>query len=108
MQVLPRGVRHIPGFLDAPARKRWWKLSGVWCRRALFVPEMPRTGKPMTVRMTNCGTLGWVTDREQGYRYQAKHPVREGRGRRCRRGFSRCGMRLPAQPQPPEACLVNY
>ena len=29
----------------------------------------------MSVRMTNCGTLGWVTDKERGYRYQAMHPV---------------------------------
>ncbi len=29
------------------------------------------TGKPMSVRMTNCGPLGWVTDKERGYRYQA-------------------------------------
>ena len=25
-------------------------------------PRMPKTGKPMSVRMTNCGPLGWVTD----------------------------------------------
>ena len=41
----------------------------------LYVPTMPRTGKEMSVRMTNCGTLGWVTDKERGYRYQAVHPV---------------------------------
>ena len=36
----------------------------------LYVPVMPRTGKEMSVRMTNCGPLGWVTDKERGYRYQ--------------------------------------
>jgi alkylated DNA repair protein (DNA oxidative demethylase) len=36
----------------------------------LYVPAMPRTGKEMSVRMTNCGPLGWVTDKERGYRYQ--------------------------------------
>jgi DNA oxidative demethylase len=29
----------------------------------------------MSVRMTNCGALGWVTDKERGYRYQPEHPV---------------------------------
>ena len=29
----------------------------------------------MSVRMTNCGALGWVTDKSQGYRYQPHHPV---------------------------------
>ena len=41
----------------------------------LFTPTMPRSGKPMSVRMTNCGPLGWVTDKERGYRYQPTHPV---------------------------------
>jgi len=74
----------------------------------LFTPTMPRSGKPMSVRMTNCGPLGWVTDKEGGYRYQTTHPV--------------TGKPWPPMPQmlhdlwleladyrfPPEACLVNY
>ena len=32
----------------------------------LFTPTMPRTGKPFSVRMTNCGPLGWVSDRDGG------------------------------------------
>lgn len=31
-------------------------------------------GRPMSVRMSNCGTLGWVSDRA-GYRYQAVDPA---------------------------------
>ena len=38
-----------------------------------FRPRMPRTGKPFSVSMSNCGALGWVSD-ERGYRYQATHP----------------------------------
>ncbi len=74
----------------------------------LYVPVMPGTGKAMSVRMTNCGSLGWVTDKERGYRYQATHPV--------------TGRPWPAIPQilldlwrevsgcdrDPEACLVNF
>ncbi|MGO7888749.1 alpha-ketoglutarate-dependent dioxygenase AlkB, partial [Rhizobium ruizarguesonis] len=41
----------------------------------LYVPAMPGTGKPMSVRMTNCGPLGWVTDKERVYRYQPMHPA---------------------------------
>ena len=37
----------------------------------LFVPvHAEARAKPMSVRMTNCGSLGWVTDKERGYRYQ--------------------------------------
>ena len=40
----------------------------------LFTPRMPRTGKAFSLRMTNCGPLGWVSDQERGYPYQATHP----------------------------------
>lgn len=40
----------------------------------LFQPVMPRTAKPLSVRMSNCGPLGWVADKA-GYRYQPHHPV---------------------------------
>lgn len=40
----------------------------------LFTPTMPKTGAPFSVRMTNCGRLGWVSD-QAGYRYQPAHPV---------------------------------
>ncbi len=73
----------------------------------LFVPVMPGTGKPMSVRMTNCGSLGWVTDKERGFRYQPEHPVT---GRiwpaipdRCLRS----GMTSPPI-RSTEACLVNF
>jgi len=39
----------------------------------LFRPRMPRSGKPFSVYMSNCGALGWVSD-ETGYRYQPTHP----------------------------------
>lgn len=40
-----------------------------------FKPKMPKTGKEFSVAMTNAGALGWVSDREGGYRYQDFHPV---------------------------------
>jgi alkylated DNA repair protein (DNA oxidative demethylase) len=67
-------------------------------------------GHTMSVAMTNCGALGWVTDR-RGYRYQGTDPV--------------SGTPWPAMPAPflaiataaaeaagyrgfvPDACLVN-
>ena len=75
MQVLPRGVRHIPSYLDRAAQEALVEdIRKVVQAAPLYVPTMPQTGKPMSVRMTNCGALGWVTDRERGYRYQATHP----------------------------------
>ncbi|MBE0691670.1 MAG: alpha-ketoglutarate-dependent dioxygenase AlkB [Aquamicrobium sp.] len=106
---LPPGTRHLRGFFDAAAQAALVEdIRAVVAAAPLFVPVMPRTGRPMSVRMTNCGALGWVTDRERGYRYQPVHPV-----------TGRPWPPIPARlldlwdevadhPAPPEACLVNF
>lgn len=73
---IPQGFRWLPARFEQSAQTRL--LAAVRCVIAdapLYVPAMPRTGKEMSVLMTNCGALGWVTDQERGYRYQAQHPV---------------------------------
>ena len=47
-------------------------LRGVIAAAPLFSPMTPY-GKPMSVRMTSAGSLGWVSDR-RGYRYSPLHP----------------------------------
>ncbi len=68
------GFRLVPGYLDRPAQEALLAaLRTVFARAPLYTPRMPNSGKPLSVRMTNCGPLGWVTD-EAGYRYQPQHP----------------------------------
>jgi alkylated DNA repair protein (DNA oxidative demethylase) len=74
----------------------------------LFTPTMPRSGNPMSVRMTNCGPLGWVTDKERGYRYQATHPVTGRHWPPIPPELLDLWDRVTAYPVPPEACLINY
>jgi alkylated DNA repair protein (DNA oxidative demethylase) len=69
---------------------------------------MPRSGKPMSVRMTNCGPLGWVTDKERGYRYQATHPETGKPWPPIPAALLELWRELARYPAPPEACLVNY
>jgi len=47
----------------------------------------------MSVQTSNCGNLGWVSDR-QGYRYTQVDPVTE--------------KPWPAMPFYPDACLINH
>lgn len=109
MLVLPRGVRHIPGYLDAEAQRALVAdLRAVVAEAPLYVPTMPRTGKPMSVRMTNCGTLGWVTDKDGGYRYQGKHPVTGKAWPPMPPRLLAIWKELSGYPHPPEACLVNF
>lgn len=109
MQVLPRGVRHIPGWLDRAAQESLLDEVRAVVRQApLFVPVMPRTGREMSVRMTNCGPLGWVTDKERGYRYQACHPATGRPWPPIPRSLLDLWAELAAYPHEPQACLINF
>ena len=102
------GVDYHPGALDRPAQEVLVDASRAAVKEApLFTPVMPRTGRPFSVKMTNMGSLGWVSDKT-GYRYQAMHPE--------------TGLPWPAMPEAmleiwqrfanyshsPQACLVNF
>jgi alkylated DNA repair protein (DNA oxidative demethylase) len=103
------GWRHLAGFLTAGQQQALLaEVRAVIEAAPLFTPTMPRTGRPFSVRMSNCGPLGWVSDQAGGYRYQATHP-----------GTGRPWPLMPAMlldlwnevggyPAPAEACLINY
>jgi hypothetical protein len=56
MTALPDGVRYLPEYLDRKGQEALVdEIRQVVTEAPLYVPEMPRTGKPMSVRMTNCG-----------------------------------------------------
>jgi alkylated DNA repair protein (DNA oxidative demethylase) len=68
---------------------------------------MPKSGQPMRVRMTNFGPLGWVTDKEGGYRYQPTHPDTGKPWADMPEEVLALWNKLTGYPAPPEACLVN-
>ncbi|HEV2899649.1 MAG TPA: alpha-ketoglutarate-dependent dioxygenase AlkB [Pseudaminobacter sp.] len=109
MQVLPKGVRHIPGYLGREAQEALVEdIRKVVQAAPLYIPVMPRTGKEMSVRMTNCGPLGWVTDKERGYRYQPTHPMTGEPWPPIPDALLRLWQEVAGYPHPPEACLVNF
>ncbi len=109
MLALPPGVRHLPGYLDRAAQEALLEdVRAVVGAAPLYVPAMPRTGKEMSVRMTNCGALGWVTDKERGYRYQPVHPVTGNPWPPIPEALLRIWRDVAAYPLEPEACLINF
>jgi alkylated DNA repair protein (DNA oxidative demethylase) len=101
-----QGFRFFPGALDEDAQRALiGEIMAAIEVAPLFQPVTPG-GKPFSVRMTNMGALGFVSDRK-GYRYQATHPV--------------TGEPWPPMPEAivqlwkaysgvdglPDACLVN-
>jgi alkylated DNA repair protein (DNA oxidative demethylase) len=101
-------MRLLPSHLD-PDRQRCLmaEVRRILALAPLYSPVMPRSGTPLSVRMSNCGPLGWLSER-RGYRYSPTHPV--------------TGAAWPAIPDmvldlwhaitgvayPPQACLINY
>lgn len=101
------GLRIVPGYLDRAAQTALRDaLQHVFARAPLYTPRMPKTGRPMSVRMTNCGPLGWVTD-ERGYRYQATHPETGEPWPPMPDVLLDAWRKLAGYDDAPEACLVN-
>jgi alkylated DNA repair protein (DNA oxidative demethylase) len=106
---LPDGFRLIAGALSLPEQKALMSaIQDAIASAPLFQPRMPRSGRPFSVRMTNCGPLGWVSDKERGYRYQPVHletgrpwpPIPEKLLELWRTYARVQGL--------PEACLINH
>ncbi|KQY25810.1 alpha-ketoglutarate-dependent dioxygenase AlkB family protein [Rhizobium sp. Root482] len=109
MKALPKGIRHLPGFLDRQGQEKLVEaIRAVVVEAPLYVPAMPRTGKPLSVRMTNCGALGWVTDKERGYRYQPGHPVTGRPWPAMPESLLDIWHAVSGSPKEPQACLVNF
>jgi alkylated DNA repair protein (DNA oxidative demethylase) len=106
---LPRGVRLLPRRLNAEAQRALLGDIVAIVRKApLFTPRMPKTGRPFSVRMTNAGPLGWVSDKEKGYRYEPTHPETGAPWPPMPEVLLKLWKELTGYPAPPEAALINY
>jgi alkylated DNA repair protein (DNA oxidative demethylase) len=102
------GIAYHPGYWSAAEQAALVEeLRAILKSAPLFTPTMPKTGKPFSVRMTNCGPLGWVSDRE-GYRYQAHHPLTGEAWPAMPAMLLDAWRALSGYAHDPEACLINY
>jgi alkylated DNA repair protein (DNA oxidative demethylase) len=103
------GVLLTASYLDRAAQDELLAaVRAVIAAAPLFTPRMPRSGAPMSVMMTNCGPLGWVTDAERGYRYQATHPETGAPWPAIPDAILKAWRELSGYAHPPEACLINF
>lgn len=103
------GFRHLAGHLDPVSQQQI--VAGIKSAvktSPLYRPTMPRTGKPLSVLMTNCGPLGWVSSKDGGYRYQAEHPDTGQPWAPILECLLALWRDISDYPADPEACLVNW
>ena len=101
-------MRLLPGFLTLDRQRALLtRIRVVVARAPLFSPVMPRSGSPYSVRMTNCGPQGWLSDRS-GYRYVPTHPVTGALWPEIPAIVLDLWHQATGVAYPPEACLINY
>lgn len=102
------GFRLYKSYLDRPAQSELVEtvLQGI-VQSPLFTPHMPRSGKPMRVRMTNFGLLGWVA-RPSGYAYEQVHPETGQPWPDMPQALVKLWNHVSDWPELPQACLVNW
>lgn len=106
--ISSNGLKIVPGYLASSDQDSLLAaVRSVVEAAPLFTPVMPKTGKPFSVSMSNCGPLGWVSDRD-GYRYQPNHPVTGAPWPPIPDLLLRAWSELSGYPHPPQACLINF
>ena len=107
--TIPQGFSYHADYLDKTRQERLLTaVRAVVAHSPFYTPAMPRSGNPLKVRMTNCGSLGWMTDKDGGYRYQPTHPVTGLPWPPIPSEILDVWRELANYPAMPEACLINY
>jgi alkylated DNA repair protein (DNA oxidative demethylase) len=108
-QALPPGFHYRPGYLG-PEEQRLLlaDVDSILEKAPLFRQRMPRSGAPLSVRMSNAGDYGWVTDREAGYRYQRAHPITGESWPAIPTRLLEIWTELTKESELPNLCLINF
>lgn len=109
MTDFPQGFAHYPLYFTPAEQEGLIKAVKEGIAQAPFYqPTMPRTGAPLSVVMSNFGSLGWVTDKERGYRYEPAHPKTGAPWPALPEILGALWDKLTQYPARPEACLINW
>lgn len=102
------GFRVLPEYFNRPAQQALAAaVLGQLPAAPLYTPRMPRTGQPLSVRMTNFGPLGWLPT-QAGYQYVERHPDTGRPWPPIPEALLALWREVADWPDPPQACLVNW
>lgn len=109
MMNFPQGFKHYPLYFSHEEQSLLIDAVKRGVDKAPFYqPTMPRTGTPLSVVMSNFGPLGWVTDKEKGYRYERTHPKTQTQWPELPELLGKLWDKVTDYPARPEATLINW
>jgi len=102
------GLRLLPGHFDREQQAALLAdIRQIFAAAPLFTPRMPKSGRPFSVQMSNCGALGWISDKN-GYRYAPAHPETGRPWPPLPPRLAALWDEVASYAHPPEACLINF
>ena len=108
-RAFPNGFKHYQNYFSPVQQQVLIEaVKGGVLQAPFFQPTMPRTGTPLSVVMSNFGPLGWVTDKEKGYRYEPVHPKTGADWPELPELLARLWKDVTDYPGLPEATLINW
>lgn len=109
MDNFPEGFAHYPLYFGLAEQSALIEAVKEGVKQAPFyIARMPRTGTPMSVALSNFGTLGWMSDKERGYRYEAVHPISGRPWPPIPKILIDLWDDVTGYPVQPECCLINW
>lgn len=101
------GLRHLEGYLGEAAQEALLGELRAVIRAAPLVRPVTPWGKPMSVRMTAAGRLGWVIERGR-YRYSPAHPETGAPWPPIPRSVLDVWRAVSGWDADPDCCLLNW
>ena len=95
------------GYLDREAQLEMVGAIRQVIAAAPLVRPVTAWGRPMSVRMTSAGRVGWVIDRGR-YRYAPRHPETGAPWPPIPEGVLAVWRAVSGWPEDPDCCLINW
>lgn len=103
------GLDYFPNYLSEDQINLLLEDIDLALKKApLFTPSMPKTGKELSVKMSNMGSVGWVSDKIIGYRYQDHHPFTKNKWLKISDNILDIWQKLTNLKELPDCCLINH
>ena len=102
-----RGARHLPGLIGREAQRQIVEAVRAVIAAAPLVRPVTAWGKPMSVRMTSAGRVGWVIRRGR-YAYVGRHPETGEPWPPVPEPVLAVWRAVAGWPDDPDCCLVNW